>query len=207
MPLGRPRTGLDASLPRQRGQTRTSHTYPHWGSHMGSRIIRAPPSPQTPRVPGTERPGGRIPATSDKVAEALGAPGPGARLAPSLRERMGRCRIDRAPVLPATRGQADKLLTLARLGRPPRRRPDVVFVSPCGFGIPRTLAEMPLFRPGWYEFRAVREGPRDRRRRQPVLQPPRPAARGEPRDPGGGAPPWCAPAAAPRQRWVARRRA
>ncbi|MGH9892976.1 MAG: hypothetical protein ACREA0_13495 [bacterium] len=33
----------------------------------------------------------------------------------------------------------------------------MVFVSPCGFGIPRTLAEMPLFRPGWYEPRAVRE--------------------------------------------------
>ncbi|MDQ3773181.1 MAG: ABC transporter substrate-binding protein, partial [Pseudomonadota bacterium] len=37
--------------------------------------------------------------------------------------------------------------------------PDVVFVSPCGFDIPRTLAEMPLLekRPGWHELRAVRE--------------------------------------------------
>ena len=38
--------------------------------------------------------------------------------------------------------------------------PDVVFVSPCGFDIPRTLAEMPLLekRPGWHKGRAVREG-------------------------------------------------
>ena len=38
--------------------------------------------------------------------------------------------------------------------------PDMVFVSPCGFDIPRPLAEMPLLdkRPGWHELRAVREG-------------------------------------------------
>lgn len=37
--------------------------------------------------------------------------------------------------------------------------PDVILVSPCGFGIARTLEEMPLLAgtPGWSELRAVRE--------------------------------------------------
>ena len=37
---------------------------------------------------------------------------------------------------------------------------DVLLVAPCGFGIDRTLAEMPAFaeRPRWAELRAVREG-------------------------------------------------
>jgi len=36
--------------------------------------------------------------------------------------------------------------------------PDVVIVSPCGFGIARTLEEMPILEalPGWKNLRAVR---------------------------------------------------
>ena len=38
--------------------------------------------------------------------------------------------------------------------------PDVIFVSPCGFDVPRTRAEMPALAgtPGWDQLRAVREG-------------------------------------------------
>jgi iron complex transport system substrate-binding protein len=38
--------------------------------------------------------------------------------------------------------------------------PDVLLVAPCGFGIERTLAEMPRLaaRPGWRDLRAVRAG-------------------------------------------------
>lgn len=38
--------------------------------------------------------------------------------------------------------------------------PDVLLVSPCGFGIPRTLQELALLegRPGWSGLRAVQEG-------------------------------------------------
>jgi iron complex transport system substrate-binding protein len=38
--------------------------------------------------------------------------------------------------------------------------PEVLLVSPCGFGIPRTREELPLLtgRPGWRGLRAVREG-------------------------------------------------
>jgi iron complex transport system substrate-binding protein len=38
--------------------------------------------------------------------------------------------------------------------------PDVLVVAPCGFGIERSLGEMPLLtrQPGWYELRAVRAG-------------------------------------------------
>ncbi len=38
--------------------------------------------------------------------------------------------------------------------------PDVLVVAPCGFGLARTMEEMPLFaaRPGWSELRAVRAG-------------------------------------------------
>ncbi len=40
------------------------------------------------------------------------------------------------------------------------RDPDVLVVSPCGFGIPRTRAEMPSLaaRPGWQDLKAVRTG-------------------------------------------------
>ena len=38
--------------------------------------------------------------------------------------------------------------------------PDVIVVAPCGFGLERTLAEMPTLaaQPGWGELRAVRAG-------------------------------------------------
>jgi iron complex transport system substrate-binding protein len=38
--------------------------------------------------------------------------------------------------------------------------PDVLVVAPCGFGLERSLREMPLLtqQPGWYELRAVRAG-------------------------------------------------
>jgi iron complex transport system substrate-binding protein len=38
--------------------------------------------------------------------------------------------------------------------------PDVIVVAPCGFGLARTLAEMPALAalPGWSQLRAVREG-------------------------------------------------
>lgn len=38
--------------------------------------------------------------------------------------------------------------------------PDVLFVVPCGFDIPRTLEDMPLLegKPGWDDLRAVRSG-------------------------------------------------
>lgn len=91
---------------------------------------------------------------------------------------------------------------MARLARPRAADPDMVFVSPCGFHIPRTPAEMPLLEklPGWNEPRAVREGRLIVADGKPALQSPWPATCGEPRDAGGGALPWHAPAAAPRQR-------
>jgi len=38
--------------------------------------------------------------------------------------------------------------------------PDVIFVSPCGFDVPRTRADMPVLAgtPGWAELRAGAEG-------------------------------------------------
>lgn len=38
--------------------------------------------------------------------------------------------------------------------------PDVLLISPCGFGIPRTTQELSRLeaRPGWHDLRAVREG-------------------------------------------------
>jgi iron complex transport system substrate-binding protein len=38
--------------------------------------------------------------------------------------------------------------------------PEVLVVAPCGFGLERTLAEMPTLtaQPGWSDLRAVREG-------------------------------------------------
>ena len=38
--------------------------------------------------------------------------------------------------------------------------PDVIFISPCGFDIPRTREDLPLLesRPGWAGLRAVRQG-------------------------------------------------
>jgi iron complex transport system substrate-binding protein len=41
-----------------------------------------------------------------------------------------------------------------------RADPEVIVVAPCGFGLERTLAEMPLLteRPGWFDLAAVRAG-------------------------------------------------
>lgn len=38
--------------------------------------------------------------------------------------------------------------------------PDYLLIAPCGFGLERTLGEMPVLEtlPGWHELRAVREG-------------------------------------------------
>jgi len=38
--------------------------------------------------------------------------------------------------------------------------PEIIVVAPCGFGLERTLAEMPLLtrRPGWFDLAAVRAG-------------------------------------------------
>lgn len=38
--------------------------------------------------------------------------------------------------------------------------PDVILITPCGFGIPRALEDMPrlLALPGWFDLKAVREG-------------------------------------------------
>ena len=38
--------------------------------------------------------------------------------------------------------------------------PDVIVIAPCGFGLARTLAEMPALvaHPGWRDLRAVRDG-------------------------------------------------
>jgi iron complex transport system substrate-binding protein len=124
-----------------------------------------------------------------KVAEALGAPERGARLVASLRERMAavestarrlasRSRVaciewieplmsggNWMPELVAMAGgaslfgQAGKHSAWLDWDDLRTADPDVVFVSPCGFDIPRTLAEMPLLEklPGWHELRAVRE--------------------------------------------------
>ena len=56
--------------------------------------------------------------------------------------------------------------------------PDVIVVAPCGFGVERTLAEMPTLaaQPGWGELPRRPRRPRLRRRRQPLLQPIRAAA-------------------------------
>jgi iron complex transport system substrate-binding protein len=41
-----------------------------------------------------------------------------------------------------------------------RADPDVLLVAPCGFGIDRTLGEMPILagKPGWHDLRAARSG-------------------------------------------------
>jgi len=38
--------------------------------------------------------------------------------------------------------------------------PEIIVIAPCGFGLERTLAEMPLLteRPGWFDLSAVRSG-------------------------------------------------
>ena len=68
--------------------------------------------------------------------------------------------------------------------------PEVIVVAPCGYGLARCLEELPLLeaRPGWAEVAAVRERPRLLRRRQRLLQPPRPAPRRERGDAGGDDP-------------------
>jgi hypothetical protein len=142
---------LDSVVKPAPSLTCTSHTYPHWGSHMGSRIYTRTAQPPKPLVSLESNDLAGVFRDIRKMAEALGAPGAGARLATSLRERMGRCRIDRAPVLPATRGlhRVDRAphvgwqldvrahrhgrrrvalrtswqATHPGLGRPPRRRP------------------------------------------------------------------------------------
>jgi hypothetical protein len=167
-----------------------------------------------------------------KVAEALGAPEHGARLGASLRERMAAVKstarrlasrprvacIEWIEPLMSGGNWMPELVAMAGgtslFGQAGEHSPwldwddlraadpDLFFVSPCGFDIPRTLAEMPLLekRPGVAPAPRRARGSFDRRRRQPVLQPSWPPARGEPRDSGGGAPPWRTPAAAPRQR-------
>ena len=82
-------------------------------------------------------------------------------------------------------GEAGKHSPWMTLERAREQDPDVIVVMPCGFDIARTREEMPLLeqQPEWSELRAVRERSRLRRRRQPVLQPPRTAPRRVARDP------------------------
>ena len=51
-------------------------------------------------------------------------------------------------------------LEVALVGRLRAADPDVILITPCGFDIPRTLAELPALpaRPGWAERRAVQSG-------------------------------------------------
>ena len=78
--------------------------------------------------------------------------------------------------------------------------PDVIVVLPCGFDLARTRREMaPLAaQPGWSELRAVRARAGLPDRRQPVLQPARPAPGGIARDPGGDPAPCGVSGPAPR---------
>ena len=68
--------------------------------------------------------------------------------------------------------------------------PEVIVVAPCGYGLARCLEELPLLeaKPGWADIAAVRDRPRLFRRRQRLLQPPRPAPRRQRGDAGGDDP-------------------
>jgi iron complex transport system substrate-binding protein len=125
-----------------------------------------------------------------KVADALGVPERGVQLVSRLRQRMQaigtRCAtlaprprvacIEWMDPLMAAGNWTPELIALAGaedvLGRPgthaPRLAwgalaaadPDVVWVTPCGFDLARTRAEMPALtrHPEWGALRAVREG-------------------------------------------------
>lgn len=123
------------------------------------------------------------------IASALGVPERGVQLVTRLRSRM-RGIAERAkgrtvprvaciewieplmaaghwtPELIALAGAEDVLGEAGRhAGRLPFERlaaadPDAIWVTPCGFDLARTRAELPALasRPGWSELRAVREG-------------------------------------------------
>jgi len=57
-------------------------------------------------------------------------------------------------------GEAGKHSSWMTFGALAAADPEVIFVSPCGFDLPRTRAEMPALAatPGWEELRAVRAG-------------------------------------------------
>jgi iron complex transport system substrate-binding protein len=123
------------------------------------------------------------------IASALGVPERGVQLVTRLRSRMrgiaerarGRARprvacIEWLAPLMAAGNWTPELIDLAGaedvLGKAGRHAgplefaalaaadPDAVFVTPCGFDLARTRAEMPALTglPGWNELRAVREG-------------------------------------------------
>ena len=123
------------------------------------------------------------------IAAALGVPERGVQLVTRLRARMrgiaerakGRALprvacIEWIEPLMAAGNWTPELLALAGaqdvLGEPGKHAgtlsfdelaaadPDVIWVTPCGFDLARTRAELPALgaRPGWRELRAVREG-------------------------------------------------
>ncbi|MGE0611841.1 MAG: cobalamin-binding protein [Hyphomicrobiales bacterium] len=125
-----------------------------------------------------------------RVAGALGVPGRGDALIGELKSRMGgiAARAGRAAARPrvATVEWIDPLMSGGNwipeliamaggenlFGEAGRHSPwmswddlraadpDVIFVQPCGFGMARTLEEMPLLaaKPGWAGLKAVRSG-------------------------------------------------
>jgi iron complex transport system substrate-binding protein len=123
------------------------------------------------------------------IASALGVPERGVQLVTRLRARMrgigerarGRTRprvacIEWLAPLMAAGNWTPELIELAGaedvlgkagahagpvgLGELAQADPDAIFVTPCGFDIARTRAELPVLtsQPGWGELRAVREG-------------------------------------------------
>ena len=69
-------------------------------------------------------------------------------------------------------GVAGRPLDDAALAGAREADPDVIVVAPCGFGVERTLAEMPALaaHPEWRDAGGGARRPRLRRRRQPLLQ-------------------------------------
>ncbi len=124
-----------------------------------------------------------------RVADALGVPERGVQLVTRLRHRL-RAIGERTKTRPRTRvvciewmeplmaagNWTPELLELAGaddpLGRPGQHAgsitladishadPDVIFITPCGFDLKRTIAELPVLtaKPDWRALRAVREG-------------------------------------------------
>ncbi len=106
-----------------------------------------------------------------KVAEALGAPERGRRLVERLRDRMEAVRararalepkprvamIEWIEPLMAAGNWTPELVEMAGGVNLFGADPEAMVVAPCGFDIPRTLAEMPALakRPGWKGLRAV----------------------------------------------------